>query len=185
MNSSDPDFAALIEECFRNPEDVDVLTQFYDGFRPYAIAILISIAPRESRLYEDAYQSAFVKFLEIFHAGRKAGVVYVAYFVAVAKNCLVDELRRESRHVPLDEVIDEEFGGMRVGVDEAHRREARLLLLQMMTRLSQRCQFMLERYYVAGSTAAELAQCIGIEEASIYMGLKRCREELRKLLGQC
>lgn len=182
MTPIDQGLEDIIQACFRNPADVNALTSFDEAFRPYLMAITVSLQPRGTRLAEDAYQSAFVKFLEIFMAGPKPGIAYVPYFVAIVKNCLIDELRRQRRHVPLDIILDEDFPG-KSSLDDEERMHKRIALLQAMTHVSTRCQFLLTKYYVAETDISELARHLGIQPQSVYMLLKRCREELKNLLS--
>ena len=181
MSPLDPELDDLLAACFTGPADVDTLTRFYDAFRPLVMAILISLTARGTRLNEDAYQTAFIKFMVIFREGRDHRIDYVPYFVAIAKHCLIDELRRRRGQVPLDELLEEDFAG--IGPDEDRRREARLILLQAIPKLSHRCQVVLERYYVTGTGIAELANLLKIEEKSVYVVLQRCRENLKNLIA--
>ena len=54
MTPADADLDRLVEACFRDPLNADSLTRFYDAFRPFVMAILISLAPPGARLNEDA-----------------------------------------------------------------------------------------------------------------------------------
>jgi RNA polymerase sigma factor (sigma-70 family) len=94
-----------IELCFSDPQNESHLRRFDDLFRPLVMAILVSLYRKDPAFVEDAYQSAFIKYIEIFSNGKKDGVVYDAYFVAIAKNSLLDELRRNAKEVPLDEIL--------------------------------------------------------------------------------
>jgi DNA-directed RNA polymerase specialized sigma24 family protein len=53
-----------------------------------------------------------------------------------------------------------------------------------MKQLDRRSQFILESYYLVGMPAADLAQRLGIQPASIHMAIKRCRMQLGKLLSK-
>src|SRR3979490_714190 len=94
-----------IELCFSDPQNESHLRTFDDLFRPLVMAVLGSLYPKDPAFVEDASQSAFIKYIEIFSRGKKHGVVYDAYFVAIAKNSLLDELRRNAKEVPLDEIL--------------------------------------------------------------------------------
>lgn len=177
----DGELDRLIRVCFENPTDEDTLTSFYDGFRPYVLAILISLGREGASLSEDAYQSAFLKYMSIFVAGKDRRIDYVPYFVAIAKHGLIDEQRRQRRHVPIDDLLEGDVAGL--GPDETLRRDARLALLEAIPRLGHKCHAVLERYYVAGIGVAELAGFLGIAENSVYVVLQRCREELKSLIS--
>ena len=80
---------------FSDPQNESHLRRFDDLFRPLVMAILVSRYRKDPAFVEDAYQSAFIKYIEIFSRGKKDGVVYEAYFVAIAKNSLLDEPNRK------------------------------------------------------------------------------------------
>lgn len=170
--------SGAIEECFERPIDQAALSDFDAKFRPVALAILLSMYSEEPTLAEDAYQTAFVKFLEIFRRGRRAEINYEAYFVAVAKHCLIDELRGRSRHVAIDELLEDPQCP-----EEIQRMEMRISLLQAMLKLPRRCQFVLEAYYVRSMKTEEIAKRLSIQPGSFHMALLRCREALKKILS--
>lgn len=182
MTQSHHELNELIASCFQNPQDVETLTRLHEAFRPYVIVILVSIAPDGSGLAEDAYQAAFIKYIEIFKSGRKPQNA-VPYFIAIAKNCLIDELRRLQPYVPFDELIDEDFSAK--NLDDTNRRDARMALLKGMSSLNQRCRFLLEQYYLKGTDIPQLAKYLKIQQDSVYVLLQRCRKELKNLLLQC
>ena len=100
--------------------------------------------------------------------------------MVLAKNSLIDELRRLRRHVPLDETVEALIAQPRP--DEQHRLEARIALLQALMRLSPRCRFVLEGYYIAEMPAQELAAHLRIQPQSLYSLLKRCLGQLANIL---
>ena len=51
-----------------------------------------------------------MKYLEIFRGGRRSGIAYDSYFVAIAKNALIDELRRHKKEVGLDAFLSSQGG---------------------------------------------------------------------------
>ena len=181
MIASAADLDSIISSCFEHPDSVSDLTAFDAAFRPYVMAILNSMYRGDPGLIEDSYQSAFIKFIQIFRAGSKANTNYIRYFIAVAKNCLIDEVRRMRRYVPIDEIFGADLSGM--AVSEPGDSDAHLMILQGMELLPRRCQYILESYYIAEMPPAELAKSLGIGENSVYMAIKRCREELAGVLN--
>ena len=87
MTSAEPDFEALIEACFQHPYDEQVYQRFYTEFRPYLTAVLVSMSSGgsslASTLVQDALQSAFFKFVQVFRTGQRPQVSSVSYFVAL------------------------------------------------------------------------------------------------------
>lgn len=177
MTGMEPDFGAIIQDCFREPQDLETLTRFDAVFRPHLLAVLVAMC-HDPSLTEDAYHSALIKFIEIFRAGQRPGIDYAAYFVAIAKNCLIDELRSRQRHLPIDELFE-------VGIVPPQPDEAAIVILQAMMRLDRRCQFILESYYITQMSAVELAQHLGVRPNSVHMAIKRCRDKLRNILEEC
>jgi RNA polymerase sigma factor (sigma-70 family) len=168
-----------IEMCFSDPQNESHLRRFDELFRPLVMAILVSLYRKDPAYVEDAYQSAFIKYIEIFRNGKRDGVVYDAYFVAIAKNSLVDELRRRAKQVPLDEVLTLPTFPRSSGLDEA---EVGIAFFEALSKLDRRCQFLIESFYVNGMPQEELAKRLKIQTQSVPVLLSRCRENLRSRL---
>jgi RNA polymerase sigma factor (sigma-70 family) len=181
MIASASDLDSIICSCFENPDSVSDLTDFDAAFRPYVMAILNSMYRGDPGLIEDSYQSAFIKFIKIFRAGAKANTNYIRYFIAVAKNCLIDEVRRLRKYVPIDEIFGADLSGLSASTHSDS--DTHLMILQGMELLPRRCQYILESYYIAEMPPADLAKSLGIGEGSVYMAVKRCREELAVVLN--
>lgn len=187
MTSDEPDLNALIDECFEHPADNLTLGRFFSAVLPFLKAALVATYPRDLGIVEDAIQSSLIKYLDIFRRGRKRDShgreikVTEAYFLVVARNCLIDELRRRKGRVALDEIREAEYTSI---VDEhAPDGEGRMLVLNhAMLQLDRRCQYILDRYYIQELDSRTLAAKLGISPESVHMAIKRCRDRLRKLL---
>ena len=172
-----------IELCFSDPQNESHLRRFDDLFRPLVMAILVSLYRKDPVFVEDAYQSAFIKYIEIFSSGKKDGVVYDAYFVAIAKNSLLDELRRNAKEVPLDEILalPTPTKGSELG-----EQEAGIAFFQALSSLDRRCQFLIESFYVNGMSQAELAKRLKIQVQSVPVLLSQMprgsQESLKKVV---
>jgi len=125
---------------------------------------------------EDGYQSAFIKYIEIFREGKKKGVVYDAYFVAIAKHSVIDELRKQSKQVPLDEILELPTP---TRSSELGEQEAGIAFFQALSSLDRRCQFLIESFYINGMSQQELAKRLKIQAQSVPMLLSRCRDALK------
>ena len=180
---NDEDIRQALDRCFEDPENRSNLEHLYLVLYPHLRAILASISPDYLDRVDDALQDAFLKYMAIFRQGRRVGIEYLRYFVAIAKNCLSDEHRMMGRGAALLEELEELLDPPRYGVDAA-RIERRILLLQGLASLEPPCRFVLERWYIAGDTADQLASVLEIQSASVYMRLKRCRDELREILAR-
>ena len=175
-----PDFEALIHDCFAHPENSEMLTHFNTAFRPHLLATLTPLTRSDPSLAEDACQTALIKFLELFRAGAQPDIDYVPYFIAIARNSLLDELRLKRRHLLVDDIFEELIQLPRP--DERRRAEIKIALLQAMLQLKPRCKFALESYYLMEMPTEEVARRLKVKPRSLYTTLDRCRKELRKIL---
>lgn len=167
-----------IAKCFQSPSEKN-LRNLDAELRPRIYAILASLYRRSPEYVQDAYQSAFVKYLGIFRNGRPdPSINYEAYFVAIAKNCLLDELRKERKVVPLDDLANE-LATHYSSVDET---EAVVELFQALARLDSRCQFLLEAHYINSMPDSEVAERLKISKDSVAVLVSRCKHELLALI---
>lgn len=166
---------AAIELCFANPHDESHLRSFDELFRPLVLATLVALYRKDPAFAEDAYQSALIKYIQIFRGGKKDGVAYDAYFVAIAKNALLDELRKTKKQAPLDEVLELASYPQSSGLGTA---EAGIAFFEVLAKLDRRCQFLIEGFYINGMSYADLAKRLKIQAQSIPVLLSRCREAL-------
>ena len=176
----EPNWPALIRDCFAHPTDHDRLSRFFQQLYPYLWAALSTISSADKSMVEDALQSAFLKYMKIFSSPHKADLS-VGYFVVVARNCLIDELRRHTGHVPLDEVAEADLPHEQRD-DPEEQEMRRLLVLHGLSQLDQRCQFVLESYYIDEVDSQKLAKQLGVGPDSIHVVIKRRRDRLREVL---
>lgn len=178
MTENEPDLDAIVRDCARNPENDAAFQRLDAAFRPLLLVLLGTLYSTDPSLAEDAYQSAFVKFIEAVRAGRRPK--YAAYFIRIARNCMIDEIRRQQRQVPLSEVLEEDVALTLPNVLD--QNEARILVLEATKRLDPRCQFIVESYYIADMSALQLARLLDVRPGSVHMAIKRCRDKLREIL---
>lgn len=176
---TDADIEALIRACYQDPTGTDQLTELDRVFRPYMMAILVAW---DRDLAEDAYQTAFIRFIGLFRAGAQPRTNYVGYFVAIARNCLIDEMRRRQRQLPLIDELLAPTGAP--AYDEASRVTDRIALLEALDALDDRCRFALTAYYIRDMPAAEIASRLRVGVDSVYVVIKRCRDRLGSELGR-
>lgn len=169
-----PDWTSLVSDCFREPGNPAVTGRFVEPLRPLLRATLSPLCPSEPTLVEDAVQSTILRLLTLFHQGPPR-LLTEGYFAVIARNCLIDELRRRQRFTPLDELLSAP------GPDD---RELQMLQLQRgMLKLEPRCRYVLQRYYFAGASSTDIARAIGVSPDSIHVVLKRCRDRLRAVMN--
>ena len=179
VTGSRRDFEVMIRDCFQSPDDIDALIRFDAAFRPYLLAILRSYRPNLG-LAEDVYQSVLIKLITLCRNGQRPRVHYRGYLVAIAKHCLIDEVRRQRRYVPISEICVEKI--THISADEM-KTDARLLVHQGIKQLDRRSQFILKSYYLEQMPVATLAKLLGIRPCSVHMAIKRCRTQLGKILS--
>jgi RNA polymerase sigma factor (sigma-70 family) len=175
-------FRALIERCFAGPEQHQAIEDLCTAIRPHLLVTLISLSRHNVELAEDALQNAFVKIIQLFRTRtRPFPMVTEAYLVTIAKNCLIDELRRQKHHVNIDELIQQDL--LPIGQsDQSGEYIREELVLLALNRLDPKCQYLLESYYIGNAGIPELATILGIAPPSVYMTMKRCRGRLREIL---
>jgi len=182
LREAEPNWDALIRDCFRHPKDEATLGRFFEALLPYLTAALLATYTGDREVVRDALQSAFLKYINIFRKVENRDLA-LGYFVVVAKNCLIDELRRRKGEVPIDEVAENELPFVQASSEDD--REARMALLQYaMLQLDPRCQYVLESYYINEMNTAKLAERLSIAPESVPMVTKRCRERLRQILAE-
>jgi RNA polymerase sigma factor (sigma-70 family) len=172
---TDQQIEEMIAACFERPHDEGVIATFYTAFRPLVLLRLRALCRRDPSLCEDAYQTAFIRYIALFKEGRSKGRNYANYFLVIAQNWLIDQLRRESRLVNSEELFESVIG-------QPDRADERLMLLEALLSLDARCRFALERYYLSDDTRENLARQLKVSSSSIYMTVSRCRDELRRRL---
>jgi len=182
LREAEPNWDALIRDCFRHPKDETTLGRFFEALLPYLTAALLATYTGDREIVRDALQSAFLKYINFFRKAENRDLA-IGYFVVVAKNCLIDELRRRKGEVPIDEVAENELPFVQASSEDD--REARMTLLQYaMLQLDPRCQYVLESYYINQMSTEKLAERLSVAPESVPMVTKRCRERLRQILAE-
>lgn len=103
-----------------------------------------------------------------------------AWLMSIAKNRLIDELRREGRHdrhrsdAPADHVPDD---------SEVERVADRMLLADGLRHLDTARRRLIEMNYLQGLTHAEIAENTGRPLGTVKSEIRRGLEQLRRHLG--
>jgi RNA polymerase sigma factor (sigma-70 family) len=180
LASEKAEFDSLLRDCLLS-HDERALDTFFSKVRPYLAALLIASFPHDVGIVEDALHSAVVKFLKILRRRDPGSIRSVNYFVVIAKNCLVDELRRRKGSIRLDELTQLEL----LSKDEGPQRtEAQVIVLAAMLQLDKRTRFVLQSYYIEERPSKEIADHLGVAHESIYTILKRSRDYFREVVGR-
>ncbi len=168
----------LFQKCVNVPNNSNFQVLF-ERSRPLLAATLISSFPSDISIVEDALQDAYLKIFVMLKK-RQLEIRSVNYLVVIAKNCLVDELRKRKGKVTLDELTQDEHP--RYCDEDGSRAENLGIIIAAMTKLDQRTKFVLESYYLQERHSREIAKDIGVQHESIYMILKRSREYFRAVI---
>jgi RNA polymerase sigma factor (sigma-70 family) len=177
-----PQWDALVQECYRHPNDPETTGALFERLRPLLLATLAGVYPGDVAIAEDAVQNALLKLLAMFKKGPPRKLTE-GFFVVTARNSLLDELRRRKGEVAFDQLVRQEPTSIETTTHEEEAFELRLRAVQAgITRLDPRCRFLLERYYIGEVESSVLAQTLRLAPDSIHMALKRCRDRLRALL---
>jgi RNA polymerase sigma factor (sigma-70 family) len=108
-------------------------------------ATLISSFPDDITIIEDALQDAYLKFFLLVRAG-SSRIRSLNYLVVIARNCLVDELRKRRGRISFDEITRNDVE--RVSDYDNHHIENQIIIIAAMTKLDNRTRYILESYYL-------------------------------------
>jgi RNA polymerase sigma factor (sigma-70 family) len=170
---------ALFEICNSTPTDSN-LEVLFERSRPFVASMLISSFPEDLSIVEDALQDAYLKIF-ILLKGRRSQIRSVNYLIVIAKNCLVDELRKRRGRIHLDELTHNDLLQLSDSVDR--HIENQIIIIAAMRRLDQRTRYVLDSYYLQGRPSEDIARELGIGRESIYTILKRSREYFRSVVA--
>jgi RNA polymerase sigma-70 factor, ECF subfamily len=184
MGNENQDAISVIEGCFRSHGDNASLEHFHAAFVGLIKAMLTTIANGDRDLVEDIYQETFAKCIEMFRKGKTTGREYrPAYFVAMAKNCLIDSLRKKKRMESYDSLLAE---SMPLYDDRsADAEEDRIALQMALLALPPRDRYILEKHFFEGWNNEHLAKFIDVKSTSVPMLIRRSLEKLKKIMAAC
>lgn len=133
---------------------------------------------------EDAIQDCLLRLMEKLTVLRSLEHhALTAYVAAAAKNCALNQLRRQQREAQELPDLDPPQGGRPVE-ELLLLWERRSMLGEVLSRLGQRSYLLLTGRYLLGLSDAELASQLGCTPASVRMALTRARREALALLEQ-
>ncbi len=130
---------------------------------------------------EDLVQRTFLDCLESLESVR--GPSFRAYLFGVARNRLIDELRRTLGAGEVVDIESEPIASMATSPSKAvARTQQERLLLQAMQELPLDLQITLELAYWEGLSGREIAAILQIPENTVRSRLTRARDKLRAQL---
>jgi RNA polymerase sigma factor (sigma-70 family) len=111
----------------------------------------------------------------------RAGIPFTAYVKGIARNKIREARRRTRRLVPLDDTPEYLFQSDDRQLDAAvEHQEQRATLRNGLTRLSS-CRRRVLEQYLKGHTTAEIADALGMSEASVRQHKSRGLRALRQI----
>lgn len=170
--------------------DAELLERWRSGDKRAGVEIYNRHAPAVVRFFqnklpeqcEELMQQTFLALVE--HRDRiKEGVTLRAYVLAIARNKLIDHLRRHASHGPHEELgtIEELAPGASTIV--AQKREQRLLL-EGLRRIPIEYQIILELSYWEGLNANEIAPIYCISHSAMRSRLAKARQVLEQTMAE-
>jgi RNA polymerase sigma factor (sigma-70 family) len=150
----------------------DLIEQHRGELRAHCMRILRS---REDA--EDALQETFLRAWRSMDQFEGRGSLR-SWLYMIATNVSLDQMRRRDRApIPTGEA------GAPSPEDDVERRESLQRVIAAAVRLTDRQRAVFAHRYLAGLSAQETAEALGVTLATVNSALQRARSGLRKALG--
>ena len=131
---------------------------------------------------EDLVATVFHRFLQQlprFDAGR--GSVYV-WVLTMARNALIDHLRRQRETVPVDEMAEVLVGAVNDPLDDLIQAERAARVQAALRTLPAETREMLALHYGQQLRLREIGELLGLSETAVKKRFSRARQLLRERL---
>ncbi len=164
--------------ALRAPDDRDAFVTLYERHVGAVYRYCLSRLG-ERQLAEDAPSEVFLKALE--HIGSFRGGTFAAWLIVIARNTVIDRLRRHKPVVGLErlpEPVDHSPGPE----DRAVAASERMALRGAVERLSEDQRAVIE-LQLAGWRGSEIAEALGKSQSAVKMLRLRAVRRLRALLA--
>jgi len=125
---------------------------------------------------EDAVAEVFVRAWSSLPRYRDTGAPFSAWLYGIARHVVVDEIRRRTRAVPVEEVPDRET------FDPP--QEDRLVLTEAISQLPEEQRIVIEMKFLAGLSNPEVASALGITPGAVNAKQWRALAKLREILEE-
>ena len=167
--------------------DSDTMTYVYQTLGPKIIGFVMNNSGTKDD-GKELFQKAYIKAFQNLKDGkyREEGK-FDQWFNQIAKNIWLEELRQRRRSATqnIDDVpsiSDTQAEDLAESLRKNQRLEA---LNRALTRLGEPCRSMLYRFHGEESVSSQgLAEEMGKNDGAIRAQLRRCRQELGRLLGE-
>ena len=171
---------ALIKKCQRGNRTAfdELIRLYYD----YVSGFLLKITMNET-LTEDLTQETFLKMIrsiEKFDTEGSAG--FGTWLVTIAKNCYIDNLRRN--RVYIEDIESIPFADVRNVADEVERKLQYEQVLAAMEALPTEQALAIKLKYLENMTLAQIAERFGVQPKTIKSRIHDGTVKLRKKLNR-
>ncbi len=147
---------------------------------------------RDREVAKDAVQESLIAALDALRGGRRwrDEEALWAWLVAVARNKVADEYRRDRKRFPsvstlgvdIERLVESVADGTAIPDDLASREEVEQLCRLALSELAPRHREALERFYRDGLSQRAIARAMGVSTKAVESILARARRELQKVL---
>jgi len=131
---------------------------------------------------EDLVQRTFLKMIETLPRYQRQGIPFEAWFFRLARNGVIDHLRRRRAHEPLEAAA--EVGSPEPGPEETAELAVEFASIKLALRsLTPIQQEVIAYRFMAGLTPREIGLVMGKREGSVRALQFRALESIRRLIG--
>jgi RNA polymerase sigma-70 factor (ECF subfamily) len=180
VTDHEQDVEALVERA--KAGDRAALGELYDRLagRVYRFA-LFRVGSRADA--EDLMQRTFLKMIETLPRYRQRGIPFEAWFFRLARNAVIDHLRRRRTHEPLAALVNTEDAGP--SPEDAAELAAEFgRIREAITKLTPIQQEVIAYRFTAGLTPREVGALMGKREGTVRALQFRALQALRRSLDR-
>ena len=182
MSESDAERQTALLVAVRDSRDRAAFSQLFDHFAPRLKAMLVRSNMNRTQA-DDILQDVMLTIWRKAHLYDPDRAAASAWIYRVARNRMIDIVRKEKRAIP-PELYDDAAEPENQSVDLGHAQEAELLRAALM-RLPESQRAMIERAYLGELTHQEINKDTGLPvgtiKSRIRLGLEKLRHDLKDL----
>ena len=182
VTDSDAELQTSLLVAVRDNRDRQAFSRLFDHFAPRLKAMLVRSNMNQAQA-DDILQDVMLTIWRKAHLYDPARAGASAWIYRVARNRMIDIVRRERRAIPpelYDDAVEPETQSAELG----HAQEARLLR-EALERLPEKQRAMIERAYLGELTHQEINRDTGLPvgtiKSRIRLGLEKLRHDLKDL----
>ena len=167
--------AELVARC--RAGETEAWRTLVDRFSRYVYAIAVQVYRLSDDRAQDVFQEVFVRVYEHLDSLRDEAALR-PWIGQLARRLAVDQLRRDRRTQPTDELPEApELDDRMALVDQALSVHAAL------EALSDDCREILDRFFCSDESYATISAALGVPTGTIASRISRCLAKLRRELA--